>query len=48
LGLAVTVQAVYYPKLTVQTSVLTLTCFGTGCLFLILHRQYFKKGGSGK
>lgn len=45
LGLCVAIQTIYHPKLTVEMSSLTLTGFATGCFFLMLYRQYYKKGG---
>ncbi|MBA7626001.1 hypothetical protein ES703_33435 [subsurface metagenome] len=45
LGLAVAIQTIYHPKLTASMSIFSLTFFGTGFFFIILYRQYFKKGG---
>jgi len=45
LGLAVAIQTIYHPKLTAQMSIFSLTFFGTGFFFIMLYRQYFKKGG---
>ncbi len=45
LGLAVAIQTIYHPKLTALISIFSLTFFGTGCFFIMLYRQYFKKGG---
>ena len=45
LGLAVAIQTIYHPKLTASMSIFSLTFFGTGFFFIMLYRQYFKKGG---
>jgi len=45
LGLSVAIQTIYHPKLTAQMSIFSLTFFGTGFFFIMLYRQYFKKGG---
>ncbi|MFX1393977.1 MAG: hypothetical protein ACFFAH_10420 [Promethearchaeota archaeon] len=44
LGLAITIEAVFYPHLTASLSLLLLITFGVSVLFFILYWQYFRKG----
>ncbi len=43
LGLMVVVQAAFHPSLAGPTSVLTLSFFSAGCLFLYLYWNFFRK-----
>ncbi|MFX1399555.1 MAG: hypothetical protein ACFFAS_21220 [Promethearchaeota archaeon] len=45
LGLAITIEAVFYPRLTASLSLLLLITFGMSVLFFILYWHYFRKGG---
>ena len=43
LGIMVVAQAVFHPSLAGPTSILLLSFFGSGCLFLYLYWNFFKK-----
>ncbi len=45
LGLAIVIQTIYYPILTLQMSLYTLVFFSTAFFFFLLYRHHFKKGG---
>ena len=46
LGIMVVIQAAFHPSLAGPTSILLLSFFGSGCLFLYLYWNFFKKEGT--
>ncbi|MFX1480853.1 MAG: hypothetical protein ACFFCI_22435 [Promethearchaeota archaeon] len=46
IGLAITIEAVFYPHLTASLGLLLLITFGVSVLFFMLYWHYFRKGGS--